>query len=89
MAAEERPVLTKEQRDAKFWIKPGVFVVRKVDDHPIMSVDYVQSTRRKQPDGSFRNWVEGVWCRWVDAEGRPQRMRFQIKELMKYESPRI
>ena len=46
-----KPFLTPEQRRAqkkKFWIVPGIAVVRHIDDRPVMSVIRVRNKRVKQ-----------------------------------------
>lgn len=69
---------------SKYWIKPTM-TVQHIASGQLMFVDRVERKRHKtkidKKTGKLMVRTIGVRCRWVDAEGKPQRKLFHTKEL--------
>lgn len=76
-----------EQRDDKYWIKPGVEVAhREYPDRKMVVDDVLKKTESILEDQVKKNktFVIGVECHWFDKDGRYDRGRFLTMELVKF-----
>lgn len=74
----------KEGGLGKYWIKPAM-TVEHIASGLQMFVDRIERKRHKtkidKKTGKLMVRTLGVRCRWVDADGKPQRKLFHTKEL--------
>lgn len=76
-----------DQRDDKYWIKPGVEVAhREFPDRKMIVDDVLKKTETIIENKLERQktFVIGVECHWFDKEGRYDRGRFLTMELVPF-----
>lgn len=76
-----------EQRDDKYWIKPGVEVAHREFPDRKMIVDDVLKKSETVVENQVekkKTFVIGVECHWFDVDGRYDRGRFLTMELVKF-----
>lgn len=68
-----------------YWIRGGREVRLKGGYGPIMTVMRVIEVRRRLPGGTYKTYIEGVLCTYIDEwDGQKVKKRFHTRALEPY-----